>query len=578
MGRSETVRVIDLRSPKERGKDKGTHGMKTMLNNQKRQQSRHGRGALGCRLSTIAILILLLVTLVATPSAHAGTYVIANCPAAGNGDAGEWTVFGSPQNAKGTCSEGSNDYIGPKGATMGAGSEAGVQIKAPAQSAITITQAKLWWQVSHQQSGADTFALVADNAGIVNESQTPLTGSEPSTFVLPSTTTELTLTNYCSNDDAGAPCTFGAGENNILELYGAQLTLEDPTLPSGSATGGNLASSGTVSGTASISYQASDTSSGVRLVQLRVDGEPVAGQNYDASCSYSAFQACPPSVSGAVSWDTTTVANGEHRIELVIEDAAQNTSTVYSGEVTVQNATSTTLGANPGPGGPIVTNPSLTSPTPTVTTPNGQNASEQAQLRVGLPGAITRSYAHRALMVAGRLLDSQGQPIAHARLDVLQQTAGTSTPQLLTHTTTGATGTFSTHVPGGPSRLIEIAYRAFSSDAAYTAIVRIKENVQAGVRLNITPTHTGPEGNIELSGTVAGPIPPQGVIVELRVRYRGRWEPFRTPRTKRHGHFSVPYQFQDALGRFPFRAQVPAGQAGFPFAAGESRVIDVHTS
>ena len=353
------------------------------------------------------------------------------------------------------------------------------------------------------------------------------------------------------------------GENNILELYGSQLTLEDTTLPSGTVTGGTLASAGTVAGTASISYQAADASSGVRLVQLRVNGEPVAKKDYITSCSYTDFQACPPSVSDTIDWNTASVANGQHPVELIVEDAAQNTSVIYSGEVTVQNAAASSLGAPSGPGNG---------------TPNGTSASETAQLQLGLRDSITRTYARRALAVAGRLLDGQGQPIGDATLDVLQQVVGTTTPQLITRTKTRSDGTFSVHVPAGPSRLIEIAYRAFSSDASYATVAGVKETVDAGVRLRVSPTHTGPEGTIVLSGTVEGPIPQQGALVDLLVHYRGRWEPFRTPRTNAHGRFRVVYQFEGGVGRFPFRAEVPGGQAGFPFGSGNSRVVDVSTN
>jgi len=509
------------------------------------------------------------VWLVLASGASAGTYVIDNCPAAGNGNAGAWTVFGSPQNVKGTCSGGPGDYIGPRGGSMSPGSLAGVQIGVPAGSGITILEAKVWWQASPQISGATTFGLAADNDGAVGESLTPMTGSEPATYVLPSTTTEITLANYCSNDDAGAGCTFGAGENNILELYGSQLTLQDTTLPDGTVTGGTLTSSGTVSGTASISYEATDASSGVRLVQLRVDGEPVAEKDYIASCSYTDFQACPPEVSDSVSWDTTAVANGQHRVELVVEDAAQNTSVIYSGEVTVQNAVSSSLGASPGAGG---------SPGSGGGGPNGVGASEQAELRLGLAPAITRTYAHCVVVIAGRLLDGQGAPIANASLDVLQQVIGTGAAKLVGETRTGSDGTFTVHVAAGPSRLIEVSYRAFSGDASYAAVADVRETVRAGVRLSVSPSHTGPEGTIVLSGTVEGPIPPQGAIVDLLVHYRGRWEPFRTPRTNAHGRFRVVYQFEGGVGRFPFRAEVPGGQAGFPFGSGESRVVDVSTS
>jgi hypothetical protein len=531
-----------------------------------RASERGGRDARSRgRLRSLAMAVGLscLAALTFVSGASAGTYVIDNCPSAGNGNAGSWTVFGSPQNVKGTCSGGAGDYIGPRGGSMSPGALAGVQIGVPAGSGITITEAKIWWQVSHQVSGADTFALAADNVGAVGESLTPLIGPQPSTFVLPSTTTEITLANYCSNDDAGAGCTFGEGENNILELYGSQLTLEDTTLPSGTVTGGTLASAGTVAGTASISYQAADASSGVRFVQLRVNGEPVAKKDYITSCSYTDFQACPPSVSDTIDWNTASVANGQHPVELIVEDAAQNTSIIYSGEVMVQNAAASSLGAPPGPGNG---------------TPNGTSASETAHLQLGLRDSITRTYGRRALAVAGRLLDGRGQPIGDATLDVLQQVVGTTTTQLITRTKTRSDGTFSVQVPAGPSRLIEIAYRAFSSDASYATVAGVKETVDAGVRLRVSPTRTGPEGTIVLSGTVEGPIPQQGALVDLLVHYRGRWEPFRTPRTNGHGRFRVIYQFEGGVGRFPFRAEVPGGQAGFPFGSGHSRVVDVSTN
>jgi hypothetical protein len=60
--------------------------------------------------------------------------------------------------------------------------------------------------------------------------------STPDDLVLPSDTTEMTLADYCSNDDAGASCVFGGGENPDLELLGSQLTLSDNNLPSGSVT------------------------------------------------------------------------------------------------------------------------------------------------------------------------------------------------------------------------------------------------------------------------------------------------------------------------------------------------------
>jgi hypothetical protein len=98
------------------------------------------------------------------------------------------------------------------------------------------------------------------------------------------------------------------------------------------------------------------------------------------------------------------------------------------------------------------------------------------------------------------------------------------------------------------------------------------------VKLTVSPRITGSQGTITLSGRVLGPVPAQGVVVELLVHYRGRWEPFRDPRTDSHGRFHVVYQFQGGIGRFPFRALVFGSQGSFPFALGESRAVDVTTN
>lgn len=514
--------------------------------------------------------------------ANAGTYTIDNCPSApgANGNPGPWTVFGAPQNTKGSCSGGPGDFIGPLGGSMSPGEVDGVQVAVPSGSGITIREAKVWWYVPHQISGADTFAIAGVNAGGVEEADTPKSStSTPDDFVLPSSTTELTLADYCSNDDAGAGCVFGAGENPDLELLGAQLTLADSNPPSGSVTGGALAGAGSVSGTQSLSYDAHDGDSGVRLVQLRVDGALAAENNYATSCSYTEFLACPASESSTITWNTASVPDGEHTLEVIVEDAAQNTSVIYDGTITTQNTTAaiSSLGAPPGPGTSGTGAGAVAGFTASAGAANGTNASENAQLRLGARSRITRTFAHRALRLTGRLLGSDGQPIDGATLDVAQQVAGGAL-KLIANAKTGADGDFAVSVPPGPSRTVEVAYRAFSTDTSYAAQAQIEETVRAGVQLRITPRHTGSEGTITLSGRVDGPVPSQGMIVDLLVHYRGRWEPFRTPRTDAAGRFEVAYQFEGGIGRFPFRAEVPAGQTGFPFASGYSRVVDVATS
>ena len=210
--------------------------------------------------------------------------------------------------------------------------------------------------------------------------------------------------------------------------------------------------------------------------------------------------------------------------------------------------------------------------------PNGSGASEVAQLRLGMHSAISRSFTRRAITVPGRLLNSQGQPITGARVEALQQISGSSRLRAVAHASTRTDGSFNIHVPAGPSRVIEIAYRAYTGEQGYAAQAKVHETVAAGIQLHISTGHTTPTGTILLTGNVLGPIPKQGVIVELTVHYLGEWVPIPARRTNHSGYFHTAYKFLGARGRFPFRAVVRSSQAGFPYSRGYSHPINVTTS
>ncbi|MHB8241072.1 MAG: hypothetical protein ACYDHN_03685 [Solirubrobacteraceae bacterium] len=554
---------------------------------------------------------------------------------------------------------------------------------------MTIHEVQVWWTAHGHSSGGTAYVSAATNNGVVGEAITPFEhASTPDVYKLPSSTTSFTLSTYCANDHEGAACTFSGP---IMQLFGAQVTLAESGLPKGSAIGGTLESTNSLTGTQSLSYNVEDPESGVRLVKLQVDGEPAASSDFVAQCAYAGFQACPGSQSGSISWNTATVADGLHSITAVVQDAAQNTSTFYAGSITTHNApTNTTpptvlapsqvvvgsalsaqtggwsaptgagaityayqwqdcdsegnschaipgaqnasytpapsdaghalrvlvsaadndgmssatsnptatvqsnsgsLGAPNGPGGTNPTSGSGSSSsgsggggasgslTVGVGAPNGTVASEATLVHLGVAHAINRPFAKRAFKLAGRLTTTQGLPIAGASLDLLEEVSGSSHLRLLKHAKTSPAGTFSAMVPAGPSRRIEVAYRAYSADPAYAATATVVESVQAGAKLHITPRHTASTGTITLTGKVSGPLPRHGAIVDLLVHYHGRWQPLvRNQRTNSHGKFKVPYKFQGGHGRFPVRVEVPAGQAGFPYTSGYSKIVNVTTS
>ncbi|MHB8490915.1 MAG: carboxypeptidase-like regulatory domain-containing protein [Solirubrobacteraceae bacterium] len=371
-----------------------------------------------------------------------------------------------------------------------------------------------------------------------------------------------------------------------VDMSEATFLLNDSTLPTVKNVGGSLLGGSPLAGPAEATFQASDSGPGIYSAHFIVDAvaQPLVvldsnnglcqnlGETSNGTRSFQSPEPCAKTVEGALTLETAHWPDGSHHVELVVEDASGNQVTAYDGTVVFHNASNSSLGAPNGPGASA-----SSSATPSAGAANGSAASESATLRLGVGRRISRSYARRAFTLRGRLLSKQGQPIEGATLDILQQTLGGEQTQLIAHATTGADGSFAVKVAGGPSRTVEVGYRAFANDATYAAEAEINESVRAAVRLHVSRRSTSPTGTIVLSGRVLGPIPKNGVLAELLVYYRGRWEPFRTPRTNSKGRFRVVYQFEGAVGRFPFKAEIPDGQAGFAFSTGYSAHVSVAT-
>ncbi len=381
------------------------------------------------------------------------------------------------------------------------------------------------------------------------------------------------------NGNNNSSCTLSQGQWEY-RLFGGEISLNASKDPQASNVSGPLMTDNPLRSTESVTFSATDEGPGLAYVKTLVDGNVARSAIIDTNGGHCipvpghgaytwAYQVpCRTSVGGRTfTLNTALLPNGPHHVQVVIEDAAGNQSIVVDRTVNTENVGAGPLGALPGPGlSPLGSG-----------APNGSGATQSADLRLGVRPTVARSFARRALRLPGRLLSRNGRPIGSATVEVLEQTAGDSRSEVVAHARTNADGLFVAEVPPGPSRRLQVTYRAFSSEAGYAAQASVQEAVGAGVQLRITPRRTNSEGAITLTGIVRGPIPPRGAIVDLLVHYRGRWEPFRTPRTNAHGRFRVVYQFEGGVGRFPFRAEVPAGQAGFPFASGTSTVVDVST-
>jgi len=123
-------------------------------------------------------------------------------------------------------------------------------------------------------------------------------------------------------------------------MYGARVTLSDPTPPTLGAPSGALwkssASGGVHKGTESVTISAQDVGGGVQSIVLSADGQPV--ETYNASCNFTFAQPCPLSTGEqTLTLPTTELSDGTHTLTLVATDAAGDQSTVASEQVTVDN-------------------------------------------------------------------------------------------------------------------------------------------------------------------------------------------------------------------------------------------------
>jgi len=555
------------------------------------------RGMTGLWLAAFGCVVLILA--LCTSSARAGTWTLASCiqpdgqPAPTEGWSTSATgAVGPDSGDTNTCAQGGELSAVTSGeAPQGAYEGPEWVFTAPAGSTIAGGSITATLTSPHGQAWLGTPSASYDSADVVANCQYNLACGQDGTFsgAFPITHlggTSLYAVAVCVGPYEGATsCPATGGIDAGVYVSSAAIALANSATPAASGFGGTLLSPN-AQGTQELTFLASDPGGpGVYLVTAQIDGKTIYSgtpDNNEGRCipigetsgtlMFDHSQPCRASESVDLPINTTALANGQHTLKVTVEDAAENASVVYDGPITTQQPSNNSLGALPGPGTSAASDLARG-----LGQPNGIAASEGARLRLGQHGRLTRSFAKRALGISGRLMSAQGQPIGGATLELLQQTASSPSLKLIGHVKTSATGTFVARAPAGPSRTIAVAYRAFSGDGAYAATARIIESVQAGIQLGISPRRTGSEGAITLTGHVLGPVPPQGVSVDLLVHYRGHWEPFRTPRTDAAGHFTVVYQFEGARGRFPFRAEVPPSQADFAFGRGFSGVVDVVT-
>jgi len=404
----------------------------------------------------------------------------------------------------------------------------------------------------------------------------------------------LFLSVSCGAGFEGSECGTGFADPNnyaaALYLYAADLTLEQAEGPNASSVSGELATAPTVSGTADLTFTATDPGSGVYAAEITVDGAVVqrtvldeaggrcrdVGQTTDGLPAFLYLQPCPASVSADIGLDTTGLSNGAHHLVVRVLDAAGNAAPVLDRTLTVANPLSPgTIAGLTGAGA------ALGSATAGALA-NGIGASAQAVLKARWRRngrtAITSTFTRRET-IAGRLTGPTGAPIAGAELELTATPAFAGAASVhMTGARTRADGTFSLTLPAHlSSRTLRLTYRAFSAEAQPAATSTLRLAVRAPLTLSIAPRRTRQGGTIRFSGRLlAGPIPRGGKPVILEARSgRGAWIQFHVARSDGHGRYRSSYRFRfPGPASYRFRVVCEA-EADYPFATGSSPAVGV---
>jgi hypothetical protein len=508
-----------------------------------RRSCRAALTALSCSLGILAVI--------APVAARAGTYTIGDCPSASDHTtlAGPWQVFGQTPSTileTGCSSSVAALYFAnaelPSTAIGFRASTAGTQ--------LSIVAARIWWRAFGSPSGAVEANTEASNdtgeglafgqADGSGELFAQMTTPEEFHFPASDHASTITLSEHCLEYDT-CPMTesFGVG----IEIFGAELTLNDEVPPTVSVTGVQNEGQGTFTGPIATTFTASDPDAGVETAELLLDGVPIATHSYASSCSYTRLQPCPATISDR--FGGISLPEGGHELAVRITDAAGNTAIAPVPHM-----------ANGVP-----------CPGPTL-----------ALTADGKPAEVTIPYG-QAVTIEGRLACGL-TPVPGATVS-LGTAALVDVPLAAGPVLTGPDGTFSYQLPPGPSRELVFGYRAYSNESAPTTQATVQIDVRPRMTLRISPRRTYNHGTIRWSGRVeGGPYPADGMPVLVQVKEGRRWQTFEELKVH-NGVIAYDYTFLRTHNptAYTFRIALPSnGDVGYPYAANASPGVSVYVA
>jgi hypothetical protein len=505
--------------------------------------SRFRAVSIAIAIAAVALFTLLLAAVVA-PHAQAGTYRAVQCSAgAGHGDT-NFTSNSAGYAPRTGCAEGRGLSVLPSGRHAKGGGWGAWTITAPAGTSLVGAQAT----VSGMSRDGHTPQIVVGSG----HSARPIgraTGHAHRVWWAGADGGALRAELECER----AKCPYD--DHARITVRRIALKLSDTIAPAVTLAG-SLFDPGSRRGPQVLDPTATDAGSGVAELVVEVNGQPIGGHNL--SCALASGTAlrvrpCPAKAAPSISTDTTTApfVQGPNTVRVCAVDYARHSTAnraCADRSVRIDNAC---------PLSPV---------------PDGSQM--DASIR-GRDHAIVHRTAQP--VVSGRVVDTQGSPVAGARV-CLATTA--DLPRAREHVvatpTTGANGTFSARLPAGPDRQVRVAYWP-DENAAVERTLSVDDHADPTLRLRPRRLlHNG--DTLGFAAHLPGPRNDDRQVV-IQVRVRRHWTALRSGRTNRDGSFRASYRFHATTGRrtYSFRAVVPE-QGGYPYLAGRSPVRHARVS
>jgi hypothetical protein len=276
------------------------------------------------------------------------------------------------------------------------------------QRAPTVTRLRLWREIGKRENEWELYTRAAEGTRLGRTAGTNINDTDcvvdPNNFTCQVgfagadaadwtglNTTGVRIGIRCSN--AVTSCATGATLHHAwTAIYGAIVTVDDPTFPTATGAAGSLLTDAYARGNETATLNSASDVTGIGAIQVKEGGTLLA--QTQRTCDYSRRVPCTDPVGAtSVNVATTGMADGPHTIQVGATDAAGNFTAATTQEVIVDNHAP----AAPTPTSP--TSQTVSSPSATVSwqAPGGQVAPiSAARVTVCSPSYVCQTTTQAA--------------------------------------------------------------------------------------------------------------------------------------------------------------------------------------